>query len=117
MRLVADEGVDVAVVQGLRDDGHEVLYVAEVSPSIDDDEVLTRANDLGALLMTEDKDFGDLVFRQGRVHVGVVLLRLAGLPGVMKADLVAQVFRERESELLQAFSVISPGQVRIRRSP
>lgn len=103
-------------MQALRDEGLEVLYVAEVSPSIADEEVLERANDLGALLMTEDKDFGELVFRQGRLHAGVVLLRLAGLPGATKAGLVAQVFREREAELSRAFSVISAGQVRIRRS-
>lgn len=78
--------------------------------------VLQQANDRGALLVTADKDFGELVFRQGRVLSGVVLLRLAGLSNATKAEIVAEVCRERASELRRAFSVISPGQVRIRRT-
>ena len=79
MNLVADEGVDRAVVERLRPDGHEVIYVAELSPSVSDEEVLRQANARNAVLLTTDKDFGDLVFRQGLAHYGVVLLRLAGL--------------------------------------
>ncbi|MGH7407012.1 MAG: DUF5615 family PIN-like protein, partial [Candidatus Methylomirabilales bacterium] len=56
-------------------------------------------------MLTADKDFGELVFRQGRAHPGVVLLRLAGLSNVTKAEIVAEVCHERASELLQAFSV------------
>ena len=116
MNLLADEGVDRAVVERLRDDGHDVLYVADLSPSITDEDVLQQANDRGALLVTADKDFGELVFRQARVHSGVVLLRLAGLSNATKADIVAEVCRDRASELFRTFSVISPGQVRIRRT-
>ena len=116
MNLLADEGVDRAVVERLRDDGHDVLYVAELAPSITDEEILQQASDRGALLVTADKDFGELVFRQGRLHPGVVLLRLAGLSNATKAQIVAEVCRDRASELFRAFSVISPGQVRIRRA-
>ena len=74
MNVVADESVDRPVVDRLRRDVHEVLYVAELSPSIDDDSVLHRANEHGALLITADKDFGEFVFRLRRVHAGVVLI-------------------------------------------
>jgi len=113
VNLLADEGVDRAVVERLREEGHGVLYVAEASPSIPDEEVLRQANDRGALLITADRDFGELVFRQGRVHSGVVLLRLAGLSNATKAEIVAEVCRDRARELSRAFS---PGQVRIRRA-
>ena len=115
MILVADEGVDRAVVERLRRDGHDIVYVAELSPSIPDAEVLLQANARRAVLVTADKDFGELVFRQGLVHSGVVLLRLAGLPNTTKAVIVAEVCRERTAELLGAFSVVSPGHIRIRR--
>lgn len=115
MILVADEGVDHAVVERLRRDSHDVVYVAELSPSISDEEVLRQANARRAILVTADKDFGELVFRQGLVHSGVVLLRLAGLPNATKAAIVAEVCRDRTAELLGAFSVVSPGQVRIRQ--
>ena len=117
MNLVADEGVDGPVVQWLRDDGHDVIYVADLSPGVTDDDVLRQANDRGALLLTADKDFGELVFRQRLVHSGVLLLRLAGLTNVTKAEIVAEVCRERGAELLGVFSVVSPGQIRIRRAP
>ncbi|MCZ6678519.1 MAG: DUF5615 family PIN-like protein [Candidatus Poribacteria bacterium] len=115
MNLLADESVDKPIVDGLRQDGHNV-YIAELDPSIDDDTVLRRANEAGALLITLDKDFGELVFRQGRVHAGVVLIRLAGLSPQAKARIVSTVFANRGGELLNAFSVISPGTVRVRRS-
>jgi predicted nuclease of predicted toxin-antitoxin system len=115
VNLFADESVDWPVVERLRLDSHEVVSVAELAPSILDEDVLQRANVGGALLVTADKDFGDLVFRQGRVHSGVVLLRLAGLPNAMKAEIVSDVFRLHATELVGAFTVITPSQVRIRR--
>ncbi len=115
MNLLADESVDRQVVERLRQEGHDTLYVAELSPSITDDEVLQQANSRSALLVTADKDFGELVFRLGRVHAGVVLLRLAGLPVTAKAEMVARVFQDRAAALQGTFSVISPGVVRIRR--
>jgi predicted nuclease of predicted toxin-antitoxin system len=115
VNLVADESVDRAVVERLRQDGHHVVYVAELSPSVPDEDVLQEANARSALLLTADKDFGELVFRQGLVHSGVILVRLAGLANATKAAIVAEVCRERAAELIGAFSVVSPGQVRIRR--
>lgn len=66
MNLLADESVDRQIVERLRQDGHEVLYAAEMEPGIPDDVVLERANEISAWLMTADKDFGELVFRDKR---------------------------------------------------
>jgi predicted nuclease of predicted toxin-antitoxin system len=115
MNLLADEGVERQVVERLRADGHTVLYIAEMEPSIPDDVVLGRANQMTALLIAADKDFGELVFR-GRLlsSGGVVLIRLAGLSAERKAEIVSKAFAERGSEFAHAFSVISPGRIRIR---
>lgn len=114
MNLLADEGVDESIVTRLRQDGHEVIYVAELQPGIPDSLVLDRANEQGALLLTADKDFGELTFRLNRVHGGVVLVRLAGLSTESKADLVAAAFVSHGAKFSGAFSVVSPGQIRIR---
>jgi predicted nuclease of predicted toxin-antitoxin system len=106
MNLLADESVDQLVVERLRADGHEVLSIAEMEPSISDETVLTIANQQGAVLLTVDKDFGELVFRQGRVSAGVLLMRLAGLSLVTKATMVSVVLREHTSELSHAFTVV-----------
>ena len=113
--MLADENVDGSVVDALRRDGHEVAYVAEFAPGIADDEVLQRANALGALLVTADKDFGEMVFRQGLVHSGVILLRLAGLAPDEKAATPSSALRSREAQLRDAFCVVSPSAIRIRR--
>ena len=114
MNLVADEGVDRQIVEQLRRDGHTVLYVAELVPGISDEQILQEANDQQAALVTVDKDFGELVFRLNRVTAGVILIRLEGLAPETKATIVSYAIRDHETELLGAFSVISPGMIRIR---
>jgi predicted nuclease of predicted toxin-antitoxin system len=114
MNLLADESVDRQIVERLRQDAHDVVYVAELEPGISDETVLQRANDRGALLLTEDKDFGELTFRQKLIHHGVVLIRLSGLSNQTKARLVADALNERGTTFVNAFSVISPGMIRIR---
>jgi predicted nuclease of predicted toxin-antitoxin system len=115
MRLLADEGVDRPIVEQLRLAGHEVFYVAEMDPSISDDRVLELANQQGALLIMADKDFGELVFRLGRIHAGAILIRLAGLAPDTKAKIVTSVLQEHDVRMLNAFTVIAAGMVRIRR--
>lgn len=57
-----------------------------MDPGISDDIVLELANSEGVLLLTADKDFGELVFRLRRVSSGVVLVRLAGLSPIKKSE-------------------------------
>ena len=115
MNLLADEDVDGPIVEQLRHDGHAVLYVAEMEPGIADEEILQKANEQMSLLVTADKDFGEMVFHQKLLSTGgVVLIRLAGLSPKRKAEIVSRTFRDCGTELPHAFSVISPGRVRIR---
>jgi predicted nuclease of predicted toxin-antitoxin system len=76
LRWVIDECVDAALVVELRDSGQDAVYISEVEPRASDTEVMRRAHSEGRLLLTEDKDFGDLVFRKGRPIPGIVLLRI-----------------------------------------
>lgn len=116
MKLLADEGIDAAVVARLRSAGHEVTYIAELDPGIDDEQVLTLATAEAAVLLTADKDFGELVFRRRQVTAGVLLVRLPGLAPVRKAALVNLVVNRYQDQLLGAFAVIRPGSVRVRRA-
>lgn len=114
MKVVADEGVDRPIVVRLRQDGHEVDYIAEMDSGIDDDRVLGHANQRHALLITADKDFGELVFRQGRLNAGIVLLRLAGVPPTQKAEIVSDALAAHGNEMRSGFSVITNKMLRIR---
>jgi predicted nuclease of predicted toxin-antitoxin system len=114
MNFIADEGVDFPIVTRLRQDGHVVWYIAEMSPSISDEEVLQLARAQQAVLVTFDKDFGELVFRQGQVSSGIVLLRLHGLTPQDKAALFSETIRAHGVELSNSFTVVTPTKLRIR---
>ncbi len=114
MKILADEGVDRPIVERLRQSNHHVWYVAEMEPGISDNFVLDLANQEGAILLTADKDFGELVFRQGRITKGVILIRLAGISPIRKAEIVDSVLSAHGGEMEQVFTVITPGAVRIR---
>ncbi len=115
MNLLADESIESYIVEQLRRDGHDVAYVVEMTPGVSDDEVLTRADQLGAVLLTQDKDFGELVYRLGRASNGVVLVRLPGLSEATKIKIVSSAIREHGQSMIGAFSVISKASLRIRR--
>ena len=114
MKIVADESVDKQIVDKLRTQGHDVLYVAELAPGIDDEAVLLRSRESNALLLTADKDFGDLVFRQRLLHSGVLLIRLAGLTPDEKASTVAAVFELHGEAMPERFAVLSKRSLRLR---
>ena len=115
VNFLADEGVDKLIVEILRQEGYSVLYIAEMQPGISDDIVLDIANQQGALLLTTDKDFGELVFRLSRLAKGVVLMRLVGLSSQKKAEIVVSAIKQHLAELTAAFTVIAPSSIRIRR--
>jgi predicted nuclease of predicted toxin-antitoxin system len=66
VRWLVDECVDATLVGLLRQSRHEAPYVSNIAPRATDIDVINRAERDHRLLLTEDKDFGDLVFRQAR---------------------------------------------------
>ena len=99
MRILADESVEGEVVARLRSEGHHVAYVPETSAGIRYDEVLARANAENRVLLTEDKDFGDLAFYYGSRSSGIVLVRAHGANVEAMASLVAEALETHEDEL------------------
>jgi predicted nuclease of predicted toxin-antitoxin system len=93
VKPLADENIDRPIVDRLRSDGHSIFYVKEMHAGISDDTVLEMANQQDALLLTADKDFGEIVFRQGRIFKGVVLIRLAGLSSLHKSEIVSNALK------------------------
>lgn len=63
MKLIADEGVDKPIVDALRNAGLDVRYIVESDQGADGDYILKLANKQKRILLTQDKDFGELVFR------------------------------------------------------
>lgn len=113
--ILADENIESAIIAGLRAAGHKVESVAESMPGTTDDEVLVRAAETRATLLTSDKDFGELVFRSGRAHAGVVLLRLPGeMSPSERADHVVRAFGAHGVDFEGRMVVITRRAIRIR---
>ena len=102
MNFLADEGVDFPAIVHLREKGYDVRSVLEEFPSSDDDFVLNLANKENRILITLDKDFGELVFRLNRIHAGIMLLRLEELPPEAKGEIVAKIIQQHGQELQNA---------------
>jgi predicted nuclease of predicted toxin-antitoxin system len=113
MKFVADENLHRLVIQRLRQEGHEVVAIAETSPGIADDAVLAIAVQENALLLTENKDFGELVFRLQLLATGIVLFRLGTASPQMKAQIIALAIQQHGADLSGKFAVITPRTVRI----
>ena len=117
MKFLADESVDFPVVKSLRDQKFTVDYITELAPGISDDEVLTLAKQKNAILITADKDFGDLIFRLGKVSSGIVLYRLSGLSNIEKAAMILRIVKNYSEDLKDSFTVVSTDQIRIKKLP
>ena len=89
-------------------------YIHEIASGSDDDAVLALASATGQVLLTDDKDFGELIFRRHLPSTGIILARLASLPNDQKATAIAELIRDHAVELVDAFTVITPKAVRIR---
>ena len=114
MRWLIDECVDEALVTHLRAAGHDVVYMSDVEPRATDADVLRRAQRENRLLLTEDKDFGDLVFRQALPVPGIVLLRIdSSRQSVKPARLRAAVERFGDA-LFGRYTVIDDSRFRSR---
>ena len=116
MRFVADESCDFAVVRALRAYGHDVVAIAEISRRLSDQRVLALAHDEMRVLVTEDKDFGELVYASKQQTSGVVLLRFPAdaRSAMAKAAIVA--IESLGDRLLRRFTVIEPGRLRVGRT-
>jgi predicted nuclease of predicted toxin-antitoxin system len=115
MKFLADEGIDEPIVAGLRTEGFDVLYIAELDPGIEDEVILERANFENRVLITQDKDFGELVYRLEQVHSGVILIRLHGLRPETKTEITITALKKAGDKIESAFVVIQPGAIRIRK--
>jgi predicted nuclease of predicted toxin-antitoxin system len=114
MRFLADENVSRFVVERLRAAGFDVAAIGSISPGASDDKVLAAARREGLILITEDRDFGQLVVRQRLEIQGVVLLELDRLSNVAESDRVATAIAANAGKLSGNLFVIEPGRVRIR---
>jgi predicted nuclease of predicted toxin-antitoxin system len=117
MRIIANENIMATVVSELRGRGHDVLSVKESMTSAKDEIILAKAQAEDRLVLTHDKDFGELAFRFGLPSTsGVLLIRLSGSGRQIDIEQVLKVIESR-ADWTGHFSVVSRGRVRMRPLP
>lgn len=117
MRLIADESCDFAIIRGVRAASYDVLSVAESASGVSDEEVIQLASTERRLLITEDKDFGQLVFAAAKESSGIILIRYPALSRSGLVNTMLQLFAERGEKLYNKFVVLEPGKIRMGQLP
>ncbi|MCC6532456.1 MAG: DUF5615 family PIN-like protein [Burkholderiales bacterium] len=115
--FLADESCDFSVVRVLRGGGFDVISVAECASGSTDEDVIRMAREGGRIVLTEDRDFGRLVFAAAWATSGVIYIRY---PVLLRPQLPGRVLRlvQREGQRLEmSFTVVRPHRVRIRTLP
>jgi predicted nuclease of predicted toxin-antitoxin system len=112
MKFLVDECTGPSVAAWLRDESHEVFSVYEEARGVEDDIILKKAFEENWVLITNDKDFGDKVFRNGRLHKGVILLRLEDERATSKIKVLSHLLEKYIDRLPNAFVVVTEKQVR-----
>lgn len=114
MRFIIDESTGYGIARYLQAEGHDVLIVAETLPEAEDTAILERAFAEERIVVTNDKDFGELIFRRQEAHQGVILLRLQDEGGVNRVQVMTALMKQYSKQLPGRFVVVTEKKVRFR---
>ena len=113
---MADESVEYRFIEELRKLNINISSVTDEFPGITDKEVLEQAFNKKRILVTNDKDFGELVFRLKYSHKGIILFRLTEETYLSKLLKFKIIVKKYKSKLSNSFTVITDNKIRIRKS-
>lgn len=116
MKFIVDESTGTAVVEYLESHGFDVVSVHDETPGIDDYLIVNRAFAEGRIIITNDKDFGELVYKQQLKHKGIVLLRLEDERASNKVAVIRDLLSLYSQRLKNSFTVVTENKIRIRNS-
>jgi len=115
MRFLVDESTGPKVADWLTAQGHEVFSVYQSARGLDDDSIVRKAFAENWILITNDKDFGDEVYRHHKPHRGIILLRLADERASMKIEVLQNLLQLYSAKLADQFVVVTEKGVRFAR--
>ncbi|MDP2753719.1 MAG: DUF5615 family PIN-like protein [Nitrospirota bacterium] len=115
LNFLVDVGVGKKVEEWLKENGYDVKTVRSIDPKAKDTEILKIAISESRMVITMDKDFGELVFKSGKSHAGVLILRMEDANGNEKAEIIRKILHEYEDKMKNRFCVFQDGRLRISR--
>ncbi len=113
LRFLADESLEYSIVLYLRKQGYDVISVAKDFPSTKDKEILKKAYQEARIIITNDKDFGDLVFLNKLSHKGIILLRFKSEEVETKIKFLKSFLKDYSTKIVNKFTVIDEAKIRI----
>ena len=114
LKFLVDVGVSKTAEEWMRSEGYDVLTVREINPRMPDVDILSLAVAEQRLVVTMDKDFGELVYHSGQIHTGVLLLRMEDATGVEKVAAIRQILATHADKLVGHFCVYRNQRLRVR---
>jgi predicted nuclease of predicted toxin-antitoxin system len=115
MRFLVDESTGRKTCELLIEAGHDAVFVGDAMPGSADEVVLSRAESENRILITDDKDFGELVFRLDRPSTGVILLRTSKSNSVRRNRILLDVIKNMHLE--GYFTTVAEKTVKSRKLP
>jgi len=116
MRFLVDECTGPGVAAWLQSQGHEIFSVFDEVRGIEDDEIIQKAFDGNWILITNDKDFGEKVYRERRPHRGVIFMRLEDERAANKIEVLRRLLEGYTDKLAERFVVVTDTRVRFARA-
>ena len=113
MRFLVDECTGPAVAEWLRSSHHDVFSVYDKARGLDDESIIEKANRENYILITNDKDFGELIFHMRKAHKGVILLRLKDERAENKIAVLRRVLASHSDKLVNNFIIVTEKTARI----
>ena len=113
-KLVIDVGVGFSIEDWLVSNNFIVFSIMKINPRMEDKLIVELANHEDAIIITMDKDFGELIFKNKVPHKGILLLRLEDANSAEKLASIKNIIPYEILKLKNNFSVYQNGKLRIR---
>jgi len=114
LKFIVDECVGPGVAKWLKEQGYEVFSVFDELRGASDNEIIEKAQKENWILITADKDFGTKVYREHKLHKGVILLRLEDLSVSNKIEVLKKLLTSYANKLSEKFVVVTEKKIRFR---
>lgn len=114
LKFLADVNIEKDIVNFLRDKEYDVLWIPDYDCRLKDDDLLTLANKEKRVLITNDTDFGEIIFLQKKVTHGIILIRIKGQIVNKKIKVLKKLIENYSDRIKNNFIVITDKRIRIR---
>ncbi|HDR51420.1 MAG TPA: hypothetical protein ENN90_07340 [Mariniphaga anaerophila] len=114
MKFLADENLEYSIISFLRERDIDVIAVRDILKGVPDAEIINYAFQNNLIIITSDKDFGELTFRLRKPNHGIVLMRIAEDIPEEKADLLCKSLQKLGDKVMNKFVVVEKNSIRVR---